>query len=287
MKAPDATILADTPLLKEFSKAFNRAVGMPVHFHEPGFYAVPQEPLMPAFCQVMAQRRKSCEHCVAAHLALQDAEGAKARTAVCFAGLTSSAVPVQAKGRVLGFLHTGHTYVDRPPQACGEPGRGCLLPGRADASSPRSKCRPCAGACRMTRQVGAMEYEGAVGLLEVFASQLASVHVQQPESSVYPAIDHTIRKIRQDPTQPWTLVDIARQAGMHPSYFSAKFHTHTGQTLTDFLAALRVERAKHLLAYTGLPISEIAFSSGFRSISQFNRVYKKLTGHPPRTDHRN
>ncbi len=242
---------------------------------------------MPAFCQVMAQRRRSCEQCLATHLALEDPEGTQPRTGVCFAGLTCSAVPVNCGGRVIGFLHTGHAYVDRPKQACGEPGHGCLLPGRGATSSTRRKTRPCAGACHMTRQLGQMEYEGAVGLLAVFANQLASVHVQQPEKATYPAIDHTIRKIRQDPTQPWTLGNLARQAGMHPAYFSAKFHAHTGKTLTDFLAALRVERAKHLLAYTGLPISEIAFSSGFRSISQFNRVYKKLSGHPPGADHRN
>lgn len=287
MQNTTPSILANTPLLRDFTKAYNRAVGMPVHFHEPGTFAVPQEPLMPAFCQVMAQRRKSCEQCVATHLALQDPEGAKARTGICFAGLTSSAVPVQCGGRVLGFLHTGHAYVDRPSQACGEPGRGCLLPGRGAAASGHRRNHPCAGACRMTRQVGTMEYEGAVGLLAVFADQLASVHVHQPETPTYPAIDHTIRKIRQDPTQPWTLGDLARQAGMHPSYFSAKFHAYTGKTLTDFLATLRVERAKHLLAFTGLPISEIAFSSGFRSISQFNRVYKKLSGHAPGADHRN
>ncbi len=286
MQSFTSTCLSSTPLLRDFTNAYNRAVGMPVHFHEPGAFAVPQEPLMPAFCQVMAQRRRSCEHCLTTHLALQDSQGAQTRTGICFAGLTSSAVPVYGGGRVLGFLHTGHAYVDRPPQACGEPGRGCLLPGRGAVSSGRRKSRPCAGACRMTRQIGTMEYEGAVGLLTVFAAQLASIHVQQPEGATYPAIDHALRKIRQDPTQSWTLVDLSRQAGMHPAYFSAKFHAHTGKTLTDYLAALRVERAKHLLTYTGLPISEIAFSSGFSSISQFNRVYKKLNGHPPGEDHR-
>ncbi|MEX1118171.1 MAG: helix-turn-helix domain-containing protein [Terrimicrobiaceae bacterium] len=285
MQPSPSTCLATTPLLRDFTKAYNRAVGLSLHFHEPGAFAVPQEPLVPAFCQVMAQRRKSCEHCVATHLALQSPEGP--RTAVCFAGLTSSAVPVQRGGEVLGFLHTGHAYVDRPQQACGEPGRGCLLPGRGAALPGHRKTHACAGACRMTRQVGAMEYEGAVGLLAVFANQLASIHVPSQKKTTYPAIDHTVRKIRQDPTQSWALGDLARQAGMHPAYFSAKFHAHTGKTLTDFLAELRVERAKHLLAYTGLPISEIAFSSGFRSISQFNRVYKKLSGHPPRADHRN
>jgi AraC-like DNA-binding protein len=73
---------------------------------------------------------------------------------------------------------------------------------------------------------------------------------------------------------------------MHPSYFSEKFHDRTGETLTNFLAALRVNKARQLLAYTALPISEIAFASGFRSLSQFNRVYKKRTGHAPGEDRR-
>jgi len=280
MVPPGIGSLKNAPLLRDFSRAYGRAVGLPVQFHTPGEFAIAQDPLMPAFCQMMALKRKTCEQCLAAHLALQDSNGLRALTGVCFAGLTSSAVPVRRGGAVLGYLHTGHAYVDRPSQACGEPGRGCLLPGRSGGIRPRR----CAGACRMTRRLGAMEYEGAVGLLAVFASQLAEVYTGGSEATNYPALDHSIRKIREDVSRQWTLTSLARQAGMHPAYFSEKFHAHTGRTLTAFLAGLRVDRARHLLTYTALPVSEIAFASGFRSLSQFNRVYKKLTGHVPGAD---
>jgi transcriptional regulator GlxA family with amidase domain len=102
--------------------------------------------------------------------------------------------------------------------------------------------------------------------------------------SHYPAIDHLLGQMRSHPERPWRLTECARLAGMHPTYFSEKFHQRTGLTLTSFLARQRVERARQLLRYTGLPISEIAFASGFRSLSQFNRVYKQLLGQTPSSE---
>ena len=68
---------------------------------------------------------------------------------------------------------------------------------------------------------------------------------------------------------------------MNPSYFSDVFRKKTGSTFTDHLARLRVEKARTLLESTSLRVSEIAYSCGFRSISQFNRRFKEITGKTP------
>jgi hypothetical protein len=44
---------------------------------------------------------------------------------------------------------------------------------------------------------------------------------------------------------------------------------------------LRAERARTLLESTDLRVSEIAYPCGFRSISQFNRRFKEITGKTP------
>ena len=52
-------------------------------------------------------------------------------------------------------------------------------------------------------------------------------------------------------------------------------------TFTDYLSRVRVEKAKNLLQNPHLRVSEIAFETGFDSISQFNRSFKRITGLAP------
>ena len=49
----------------------------------------------------------------------------------------------------------------------------------------------------------------------------------------------------------------------------------------DYIARLRFAKACLLLQNPNLRISEIAFEVGFQSLSQFNRVFKKLSGQSP------
>jgi transcriptional regulator GlxA family with amidase domain len=125
------------------------------------------------------------------------------------------------------------------------------------------------------------KYEGALGIVRLFSKQFASTLIPGASSSPYSTIEHAVQQMRRDVSRDWRLKDLALAAGMHPGYFSEQFHHHTGHTLTDFLATLRVDKARRLLEFTTLPVSEVAFSSGFRSISQFNRVFRARTGHAP------
>jgi methylphosphotriester-DNA--protein-cysteine methyltransferase len=60
-----------------------------------------------------------------------------------------------------------------------------------------------------------------------------------------------------------------------------KFKQVTGVNFVDCVARTRFEKACDLLQNPDLRISEIAFAVGFQSLSQFNRVFKKLSGKSP------
>jgi len=53
-------------------------------------------------------------------------------------------------------------------------------------------------------------------------------------------------------------------------------------TFVDYVARVRVEKAKVLLQNPQRRISEVAFEVGFQSISQFDRVFKRIVGQSPR-----
>jgi len=78
-----------------------------------------------------------------------------------------------------------------------------------------------------------------------------------------------------------SLSKVAKAAGISPNYLSEKFKHVTGINFVDYVAHARFEKASELLHDVDLRISEIAFAVGFQSLSQFNRVFKKLSGKSP------
>ena len=74
---------------------------------------------------------------------------------------------------------------------------------------------------------------------------------------------------------------VAAYLGFSPSYFSRTFKQLTGRNFIEYLLYERVKKARTLLFDFDLPITEIAYSSGFKSISTFNRVFHKYNGYSP------
>jgi AraC-like DNA-binding protein len=78
-----------------------------------------------------------------------------------------------------------------------------------------------------------------------------------------------------------SLTKIAKLVNISPNHLSDKFKEVTGVNFVDYIARTRTAKASELLDNSNLRISEIAFAVGFQSLSQFNRVFKKLTGKSP------
>jgi AraC-like DNA-binding protein len=78
-----------------------------------------------------------------------------------------------------------------------------------------------------------------------------------------------------------SLTKVAKLVNISPNHLSDKFKEVTGVNFIDYIARTRTAKARALLANSNLRISEIAFAVGFQSLSQFNRVFKKLTGKSP------
>ena len=82
-----------------------------------------------------------------------------------------------------------------------------------------------------------------------------------------------------------SLGEVARALRMSETYLSEKFREVTGTNFVSYVARTRFENARLLLRNGEGRVSEIAFAVGFQSLSQFNRVFKKLAGKSP-TDYR-
>jgi AraC-like DNA-binding protein len=105
------------------------------------------------------------------------------------------------------------------------------------------------------------------------------------ENAEPPVITKAKKFIEEHQTEEMSLTDVAKAVNTSSFYFCKIFRKFTGINFTDYVARLRIERAKNLLLNPNLRISEIAFEVGFQSLTHFNRVFKRILGQSP-TDYR-
>ena len=74
---------------------------------------------------------------------------------------------------------------------------------------------------------------------------------------------------------------LAKLCNLSLSSFKREFRKEFDDSPTNYINEKRIEKAKELLSVTNLPISEIAYETGFRDSLYFTRLFKKKTGIPP------
>lgn len=80
---------------------------------------------------------------------------------------------------------------------------------------------------------------------------------------------------------PITLAELASRFFISPYYLSQLFKQKTGDTYINFLAQVRIDRAKELLERTDLKVYEICERVGYSDTQHFARLFEKLTGLRP------
>jgi transcriptional regulator GlxA family with amidase domain len=99
---------------------------------------------------------------------------------------------------------------------------------------------------------------------------------------LHPAVHRLQDAMTAEPTRRWTLASLAKLAGASPRHVSRLFNEHTGMTIADYRARLRVARARELLGHTHLDLEHVAERAGFGSTRQLRRAWRKLHHAPPK-----
>lgn len=79
-----------------------------------------------------------------------------------------------------------------------------------------------------------------------------------------------------------TLEEIAKVASLSPTAFCRLFKQRTNRHFIEYLNEVRISNACKFLLETNLNISEIAFQCGYKTLSNFNKSFKKTTGLSPK-----
>jgi len=113
------------------------------------------------------------------------------------------------------------------------------------------------------------------------ANQIRQLSSRSPERAEPVEIWKARKFIHQHSDDELSLTKVAKFSNISGNHLSEKFKKVAGINFVDYIACTRTEKARELLENSNLRISEIAFAVGFQSLSQFNRVFKKLTRKSP------
>jgi AraC-like DNA-binding protein len=81
--------------------------------------------------------------------------------------------------------------------------------------------------------------------------------------------------------EPVSLKEVSKEVNMTVPAFCRYFKKISGKTFVRYLNEYRVTHACKLLSEEHGTVAEVAFDSGFNSLSQFNRLFKSVTGKSP------
>ena len=116
----------------------------------------------------------------------------------------------------------------------------------------------------------------------IIPTQAVAGGVRVPSNGAEPVDIWRARNfIHQHFAEQLSLASVAKAAGISPGHLSEKFRQITGVNFVDYVGRIRVQQACARLGNGDARISEIAFDVGFQSLSQFNRVFKKVSGKSP------
>ncbi|PFM79854.1 DNA-binding response regulator [Bacillus sp. AFS077874] len=79
-----------------------------------------------------------------------------------------------------------------------------------------------------------------------------------------------------------SLEQVANYLKLNPVYFSKLFKKQTGETFSDYLMNLRINKAKQLMEKRELNLKEICYQVGYNDPNYFSRVFKKCTNESPK-----
>jgi len=273
--------LQRSEVFRDYQNAFETTTGLPLALRASGSFQFPLHGSKRAnpFCTLMAGRNKTCAACLQLQQQVEECASVEAKTMKCFAGLNEAAVPVRVGEQVLGHLQTGQVLLQAPSES----GFKAIRRQMSDDATAQDVAQIRA-AYYGTRVITRVQFESVVRLLAIFAQHLASISNQmmvRESTSESPVVAKARTFIHERYNQEISVADVARAVNMSTFYFCKVFKAGTGLTFTNYLARLRIEAVKQHMLNPHARISEAAFAAGFQSLSQFNRVFRRIAGEAP------
>jgi AraC-like DNA-binding protein len=111
---------------------------------------------------------------------------------------------------------------------------------------------------------------------------LSNVQMQgESDATELDRINSIVDRITLDLAQPVSAADLAAELNMSESQFSRFFRRASGNTFTDFVNRVRVNRACQLLMESDRRVTDVCYEVGFNNVANFNRRFLQIKGMTP------
>jgi AraC-like DNA-binding protein len=117
---------------------------------------------------------------------------------------------------------------------------------------------------------------------ERHGTQLSQQHAAPQTDAGRERLAKVMAHIHAHWQSPPPVAELAALASLSAGAFHRFFKRHTGRTVVDYIAQLRIGQACQRLIETERPIGLIAAEAGYLNLAHFNRQFKKLRGLTPR-----
>lgn len=273
--------LSQSKIFQDYSRAFVETTGLPLSIQpiEAWQLSMRGHAKESPFCVLMARSSRSCAACLEVQDQIRRQSVQEPSTVRCFAGLCDTAVPVKLGTEVVGYLQTGQVFPHTPSRAQFAKTAKQLVEWGLKVDLTQAE-----EAYFHTRVIAPKQYEAMIRLLTIFADHLSMVSNQlvvQQDHAEPQMISRAREFIDGHQSEDLSLSEVARAVNCSTFYFCKMFKKATGLHFTEYLARVRIEKAKNLLLNPNLRISEIAYEVGFQSLTHFNRVFRRLVGQSP------
>jgi AraC-like DNA-binding protein/ligand-binding sensor protein len=273
-------MLRRSRLFRDYEGVFTKATGLALALRPLDYWQLEHQGKknQNPFCALLAERPKSLAVCLEAHQEMIDHTGELPHTVTCPFGLTETAVPVKLGTKIIGYLRIGQVLRH--------------MPVKADTSKVARELDRCGirftGKIRKTWERNPLippeKYNAIVRLLVFFAEQLSALTNQlvlERQNTEPPLVQRAREYIDKHKMEPLSLSAVAQAAGASVFHFCKVFRKSTGLKFTDYVARVRLEDARKKLLNPNRRVSEVAYDVGFQSLTQFNRMFKRVFGQSP------
>ena len=273
-------MLRRSRLFRDYENVFTKATGLALTLRPLEFWQLAHRGKKHEnpFCAMLAEHPKSLAVCLQAHQEMIDHTGLLPHTVTCPFGLTETAIPVKLGTDTIGYLRIGQVLRHTP--------------AKADTNKVTREVERCGlkfdGGLRKAWEKNPLippdKYNAIVRLLSFFGEQLSALSNQlvvERQNAEPPLVLKAREYIDKHKAEPLSLAAVAKAAGASVFHFCKVFHKSTGLKFTDYVARVRLEDARTQLLNPNCRVSEVAYDVGFQSLTQFNRMFKRVFGQSP------
>lgn len=224
--------------------------------------AYPSEP--GKFCSLLRRTKKGAEGCFLSdkNACLQCAKKKELIVYTCHAGLTEAVVPIMDKGGVLAYVMFGQIILKEKINET----RAYIAKNNPELADEVE-----AIPVKSQRELSA----AATVLQAITAYVMTNRWVVSGKSEFIREID---RYIEEHLTESITVREICQAFRIGRTKLYELSMDYLGCGLAEYIRKQRIVHAQNMLVETDMPVTDIAFATGFYDYNHFSRIFKQTTG---------